>query len=31
MTVKALAERLLKNVPFINRKDIVYQEIVKGI
>jgi len=29
-TVKALAERLLKNVPFINRKTIIYQEDFAG-
>lgn len=28
--VKALAERLLKNVPFINRKKIVYQDNFSG-
>lgn len=30
MTVKALAERLLKQVPYINRKAIDYQENIKG-
>lgn len=29
-TVKSLAERLLKNIPFINRKAIVYQEDFAG-
>lgn len=29
-TVKQLAEQLLKNVPFINRKQIIYQENVVG-
>lgn len=30
MQLKTLAQRLLKNVPFINRKDIVYQQNIKG-
>lgn len=30
MTVKALAERLIKTVPFIQRSDIVYQENIRG-
>ena len=30
MTVKALAERLIRKVPFINRKSISYQENVRG-
>ena len=30
ITVKALAERLLKNVPFIKRSAIQYQENIKG-
>ncbi|HOZ61615.1 MAG TPA: hypothetical protein PK914_05765 [Smithellaceae bacterium] len=30
MSVKALAERLLRRVPFINRKDIIYQENIRG-
>ncbi len=30
MTLKELAERLLKNIPYINRKDIIYQENVAG-
>ncbi len=30
MTVKALAERLLRTVPLIRRKDIVYQDNIRG-
>lgn len=30
MDLKTLAERLLKNIPFINRKDIIYQENIRG-
>lgn len=30
MTLSGLAERLLKNVPFINRKAITYQEDIRG-
>jgi prophage tail gpP-like protein len=30
MKVKALAERLLKKVPYIKRKDIIYQENIRG-
>jgi prophage tail gpP-like protein len=30
MTMKALAERLIRNVPFISRKDIIYQENIVG-
>jgi prophage tail gpP-like protein len=30
MTVKALAERLIKNVPYIQRSDIIYQQDIKG-
>lgn len=30
MTLKTLAEKLLKNIPFINRKEITYQENVVG-
>ncbi len=30
MTLKTLAERLIRTVPFIQRKDIIYQETVRG-
>ncbi|HRR39723.1 MAG TPA: hypothetical protein P5244_00680 [Syntrophales bacterium] len=30
MTLKALAERLIRKVPFIKRKDIIYQENIRG-
>jgi len=30
MTLKDLAERLLKNISYINRKDIIYQDNSAG-
>jgi prophage tail gpP-like protein len=30
MTVKALAERLIRKVPYIQRKDVVYQDNIRG-